>query len=202
MLYFTPFPTIQYKIPNSTKTILVTDLTRRFSLANFLKNNNVAFDSYQVQDGDRPDTVAYGYYGDVTMDWLVLLSNEIQDPYFEWPMSYQEFGAYMEERYGSVSYTQQTTHHYEKIIQQAYLHNDYGTQRLVPEKTVVVDYTTFAALTDMERKYGTAADGGISIYDHEASLNEERRKIYLMDLNYLQIIKEQHPLIFDGATVR
>jgi hypothetical protein len=202
MLYFTPFPTIQYKIPNSTKSIPVTDLTRRFSLANFLKNNNVAFDTYIVQDGDRPDRVAYGYYGDVTMDWLVLLSNEIHDPYFQWPMSYQEFGAYMEERYGSVEYTQQTTHHYEKIIQQAYVQNDYGTQRLIPEKTVTVDYTTFAALTDFERKYGTAVDGGISIFEHELALNDERRKIYLMDLNYLQVIKEQHPFIFDGVTVR
>jgi hypothetical protein len=195
MHYFTPFPTIQYKIPNGKKSIPVTDITRRFSIANFLKNANVAFDTYHVQDGDRPDTVAYGYYGDVTMDWLVLLSNEIHDPYFQWPLSYQEFGAYMEERYGSVEYTQITVHHYEKIIQEAYVQNDYGTQRLIPEKTVVVDYTTYLSLAAYERKMK-------SIYDFENELNENRRKIFLMDLNYLNVIKEQHPDIFDGVTVR
>ena len=195
MFYFTPFPTVQYKIPNSTKSILVTDLTRRFALSNFLKNSNVAFDTYHVKDGERPDSVAYDYYGDVTMDWLVLLTNEIHDPYFQWVLSYEEMNAYLIDKYGSVEYTQITDHHYEKIIQKAYLQNDYGTQRIVLEKTVVVDKTTYLSLTATERKVKT-------IYDHELELNEERRKIYLMDLNYLLIIKDQHPNIFDGVTVR
>jgi hypothetical protein len=195
MFYFTPFPTVQYKIPNSTKSIPVTDLTRRFALANFLKNSNVAFDTYHVQDGERPDSVAYDYYGDVTMDWLVLLANEIHDPYFQWVLSYDEFNSYLIDKYGSIEYTQTTNHHYEKIIQQPYIQNDYGTQRIVPEKTLVVDKTTFLTLVADERKEKT-------IYDHEFDLNEERRKIYLMDLNYLLIIKDQHPNIFDGATVR
>jgi hypothetical protein len=220
MLYFSPFPTTQYKIPNSTKSIPVTDITRRFSLSNFLKNTKVAFDTYHLQDGDRPDTVAYGYYKDVSMDWLVLLVNEIHDPYFQWYISYEEFNSYLRDKYYEkhlkyllttddvnkhrtpLEYAVNITHHYEMIIQPAYIQNDAGTQRVVSEKTLVVDYATFASLTDAERKYGTANDGGISIYEHEAALNEDRRKIYLLDLHYLLYIKEKHPQIFDGTTVR
>jgi hypothetical protein len=195
MLYFTPFPTIQYKIPNSTKSIPVTDITRRFSIANFLNNSSVAFDTYFVQDGERADSVAYDYYDDVTMDWLILLVNEIHDPYFQWPLSYDELNSYLRDKYGSVEYTQITIHHYEKIIQQQYIQNDNGTQRVVPEKTLVVDKTTYIALSNFERKIKT-------IYEYEVELNEDRRKIYLLDLNYLLIIKNQHPNIFDGVTVR
>jgi hypothetical protein len=88
------------------------------------------------------------------------------------------------------------------IVQKAYIQSDAGTQRVVPEKTLVVDYATFASLTDAERKYGTADDGGISIYEYEQSVNDDRRKIYLLDLHYLTYIKEQHPHIFDGTTIR
>jgi hypothetical protein len=195
MLYFTPFPTIQYKIPNSTKSIPVTDITRRFSLTDFIRNTNVAFDTYFVQDGERPDSVAYDYYGDVSMDWLILLVNEIHDPYFQWPLSYDELNSYVVDKYGSIEYTQITIHHYEKIIQQQYIQNDNGTQRVVPEKTLVVDETTYLSLTAFERKIKT-------IYEYEVDLNEDRRKIYLLDLNYLLIIKNQHPEIFNGVTVR
>jgi len=195
MLYFTPFPTIQYKIPNSTKSIPVTDITRRFSVANFLKNANVAFDTYFVQDGERADSVAYDYYGDVTMDWLILLVNEIHDPYFQWPLSYEEMESYLKDKYGSVENTQKTIHHYEKIIQQQYIQNDNGEQRIVPEKTLIVDETTYLSLAAFERKVKT-------IYEYEVELNEDHRKIYLLDLNYLLLIKDQHPNIFDGVTVR
>jgi hypothetical protein len=195
MLYFTPFPTISYKIPNSTKSIPVTDITRRFSVANFLNNSSVAFDTYFVQDGERADSVAYDYYNDVTMDWLILLVNEIHDPYFQWPLSYEEMDSYLRDKYGSIEVTQETIHHYEKIIQQQYIQNDNGTQRVVPEKTLVVDKTTYILLSDFERKTKT-------IYEYEVELNEDRRKIYLLDLNYLLIIKNQHPNIFDGVTIR
>lgn len=195
MLYFTPFPTIQYKIPNSTKLISVTDITRRFSLTDFIKNNNVAFDIYFVQDGERPDSVAYDYYGDVSMDWLILLVNEIHDPYFQWVLSYDEFDSYLKDKYGSIEYTQREIHHYEKIIQNQYIQNDNGTQRVVPEKTLIVDETTYLSLAAFERKVKT-------IYEYEVDLNEDRRKIYLLDLNYLLIIKDQHPEIFNGVTVR
>jgi len=195
MLYFTPFPTISYKIPNSTKSIPVTDITRRFSVANFLNNSSVAFDTYFVQDGERADSVAYDYYNDVTMDWLILLVNEIHDPYFQWPLSYEEMDSYLRDKYGSIEVTQKTIHHYEKIIQQGYIQNDNGTQRVVPEKTLVIDETTYISLSDFERKIKT-------IYEYEVELNEDRRKIYLLDLNYLLIIKNQHPNIFDGVTIR
>lgn len=193
---FRPYPTISYRIPGTRNRILTTDITRRFSVANFVRNNKVTFDEYYVQDGERPDIIAHGYYDDSSLDWLVLLTNEIHDPYYEWPLSYEQFNAYLRQKYGSVEYAMRTTHHYEQITQEHQIINDYGEKRILQEKTLVVDYTTYASLTNSQRKI-------VSIFDYEQNLNDERRHIYLIDLHYTQLIKEQHPYVFEeGVYVR
>lgn len=194
--FFRPYPTISYRIPGSTLSVAATDITRRFSVANFVRNSSVTFDEYYIQDGDRPDTVAYDYYDDQTLDWLVLLTNEIHDPYYEWPLSYEQFRSYLRQKYTSVEYALSNVHHYEQILQEQQNIVENGIQRIIPEKTLVVDYTTYLSLTAPQRKI-------VSIFDHEDKINEERKQIYLIDLNYLQIIKDDHPYIFEeGISVR
>lgn len=187
--FFTPYPTISYRIPGTKKSVPVTDITRRFSVANFILSKNVTFDEYYVQDGERPDMVAGDYYDDMTLDWLVLLTNEIQDPYYEWPLSYSQLNAYIRQKYGSVEYALRTNHHYEKIVQKNQTVIDYGQQRILDEKVLTVDHTTYLSLVDDERRE-------VSIFDYEQKINDERRQIYLIDLHYTQLIKEQHPYIF------
>ena len=193
MLFFKPYPTIPYRIPNTTRNILATNLTKRFGITNFLNNAKALYDEYYVQDGERPDVIAYQYYGDQTLDWLVLLVNEIHDPYFEWIMSYEQFHQYIRQKYGSVEYALSNVHHYEKILQQGRTFIDNGVQRIVPEKTVTVDLTTYTSLIASERRQ-------VSIFDFESERNENNRHIYLLDLNYTLVIKEQHPYIFDEGT--
>lgn len=196
MFLFRPFPTVSYRVPNTKRTVAATNITKRFAITNFINNANVTFDEYFVQDGERPDTIAYDYYGDQTMDWLILLTNEIHDPYFEWVLSYEQFNNYIRQKYGSVEYAMKTTHHYEKILQEKKIIFDNGVQRIIPEKTLIVDYTTYASLAASSRKI-------VTIYDYENARNEKNRNIYLLDLNYLLLIKEQHPYIFDeGVVVR
>lgn len=194
--YFRPFPTISYRVPGSKNSIPVTDITRRFSVSNFINNSKASFDEYHIGDGERPDMIAYDYYQDETLDWLILLTNEILDPYFEWPRSYEQMQAYITQKYGSIAAANQTVHHYEKIIQQQQIINDRGEQRILPEKKLIVDYTTYTTLTSSERRI-------VSNYDYEIKANDDRRHIYLIDLHYTQLIKEQHPYIFEeGAPIR
>jgi hypothetical protein len=192
MFFFRPHPTIPYRIPGQTKSVPITDITRRFSVANFISNASVTFDEYYVQDGERPDHVAYDYYDDYTLDWLVLLTNEIQDPYYEWPLSYEQFHNYIKQKYGTLEYALTTNHHYEKILQKNYTASDGIQQRIYPEKTVVVDYTTYVTLPAADRK-------AVTIFDYENELNDQRRQIYLLDLHYVHLIKDQHPYIFEES---
>lgn len=196
MFYFKPFPTIEYRMPNETRTVSATNIMKRFTVANMLRNSTVTYDEYYIEDGERADVIAYQYYGDQTLDWLIFLCNEIHDPYFEWPLSYEQFNSYIRQKYGSVSTAQTTNHHYEQILSVNEVIDDYGVKRIRPNKSVTVDYTTYTTLVASERK-------AVSVFDHEFELNEKRKHIYLLDLNYKLVIKEQHPYIFnEGVYLR
>ena len=80
--YFSNFPQIQYTLPSLNRVNTVTDVTRRFVIRDFYKKNLFSFFKYDIIEGQRPDSVAYDLYGDTTLDWLILLPNEILDPYF------------------------------------------------------------------------------------------------------------------------
>jgi hypothetical protein len=92
----------------------------------------------------------------------------------------------------TLSYVNQTIHHYEKIIQKNSSGFDGAQQRIYPEKTLVVDYTTYAALPATDRK-------AITIFEYEQNLNDDRRHIYLLDLHYVHVIKDLHPYIFEES---
>lgn len=61
----------------------------------------------------RPDTVAEAYYENVNMTWLVYLSAEVVDPWLEWYMTPEQFGTFIESKYGSIEIAQAKTHHWQ-----------------------------------------------------------------------------------------
>lgn len=79
--YFRYFPSTTYM--NKT----VTDITRRVSIIESIEKDPYGFLPYTVKDGDRPEDVARYYYGDTNKVWIVYLSNNIIDPYTQWPLS-------------------------------------------------------------------------------------------------------------------
>ena len=95
--YFQKLPEIKYN------NVLVRDITRR---VNFLKQsieNPYAFLPYTIEEGDRAEDVAYHYYGDPNYAWLVYLSNNIIDPYHDWPMDEETFHNYLIDKYAEKS---------------------------------------------------------------------------------------------------
>ena len=173
--YFSPFPKVTYDIKKNNKPLMLTNITVRFKLKQALQSKNVVYYRYEIQDGDRPDVIADIYYKDSTLDWLVLLVNEVIDPLFEWPLDLRSFENYVQKKYGSLSVAKAGVHHYEKILNsQSKLYD--GT--IVPERTVIVDETTYNNITDGMRR-------SISNYDYETDLNDSRRVINLLDRVYV-----------------
>ena len=73
------------------------------------------FEKYSIKGDERPDNVAAKYYNDPTLDWVVLLSNNILNIQDEWPMTTQTFEKVMLEKYGSYENLQSGIHHYETL---------------------------------------------------------------------------------------
>lgn len=79
--YFRYFPTTTYL------NRVVTDITRRVKIIEDLRADPYAFLPYTIKEGDRAEDVARYYYGDENRVWMVYLSNNIVDPYTQWPLS-------------------------------------------------------------------------------------------------------------------
>ncbi len=94
MLYFNTLPKILTN-DNKNNAIVLTNLLARAELVQNLMTNPLMFYEYNIQDGDTPDIVASKYYGDSYRYWLVLFSNQILDPQWDWPLSSQQFTLYL-----------------------------------------------------------------------------------------------------------
>jgi len=95
--YFTNFPKINYQGKQ------VRNITNRSKVRDDLLSDPFIFLPYTVADGEQPETVAQLYYGSVDDTWLVLLANNMADPYYDWPMSDEEFDQYFIDKYSELS---------------------------------------------------------------------------------------------------
>jgi hypothetical protein len=95
--YFSNYPLIQYQDKR------VRDITRRSKVRDTILQNPYIFLPFTIREGEKPEDIARLYYGSVDDTWLVLLANNITDPYYEWPMSDAEFDQYFIDKYSEVS---------------------------------------------------------------------------------------------------
>lgn len=94
--YFSKFPPTLY---NST---VCRDITRRVKLTEQTKNALTLYYTYEIQDGTRADLISQAYYEEPTLDWMLWLTNNIVDPYYQWNLSEHDFNDYLIKKYGSV----------------------------------------------------------------------------------------------------
>lgn len=93
--YFNNFPIVNYNGISLRNIMLKSTFIREILLSSSLYD-------YTVPEGERITTVAYDYYGSVDYAWLIMISNQLIDPYFQWPMTDREFESYITAKYGSV----------------------------------------------------------------------------------------------------
>lgn len=106
MSYFKELPNIKYtaNFPNqsyNTDTVDVKNIFRRARLREDIANAVTAFNYYQIQDKERPDTLAKKFYNDETLDWVILITNNITDVNEQWPLDNNSLYDYMIDKYGS-----------------------------------------------------------------------------------------------------
>ena len=185
--YFSHFPSVSYDISKTGDFHSVVDILRRFTITSTLSKRASIYYDYTIRDGDRPDTIAHKYYGDSKYDWVVLVTNTIVDPNYDWPLTHANFKSFINDKYGSMSAAQQTTHHYEQIIRQEST-SAFGVH--LPEITISVDVTTYNTLSTADRKL-------VDVYTYEQELNETKRTIRILDKKHLGTLLTQAERIFN-----
>ena len=176
------FPTIPYDSVGNGKFKNVKNLLRRVALNTKVRTNSLLYDTYDVKEGETPESIADKLYDDSELHWVILMVNNITDRYHQWPMRYSQFLEYVNDKYDDVN----AVHHYEI------------TQSSGNTTTKIEVYANSALYSGDNNFYGTATE--ITNLEYEEELQDQRRKIKLLDPAYLpQFVKEFESLMGEST---
>lgn len=197
--YFRKLPSFEYvsRNPNSKigDYIEVKNLFKRGNLRPDIFQNVTFFEKYKITGNDRPDNVAYEVYNDSTLDWVILLSNNIINIQSEWPLTQESFDEYLRIKYGSGLETEEEIynniyngiHHYETIE----VKNSRGVT-VIPAGLIVQEesFQNFSYYDDITESLETILDATIPItnYEYEEKIENEKRNIFVLKARYLNIV--------------
>lgn len=94
--YFNFFPSTSYA------NNIVTNIIAKVKFDQSVQENLAIFYPYTIIQGERADQIAARVYDDPTLDWIIYMSNNITDPYYDWPLSQEQFNQYILAKYGSI----------------------------------------------------------------------------------------------------
>ena len=106
-MYFDLIPNIEYdekpiNYPFSESDFVVAkNFFRRYKLNDDIFSYAVYFSKYAIVDGERPDMVADKAYGDPYYDWVILLTNNMVNVQYDWPMTNYQISKVLESEYDS-----------------------------------------------------------------------------------------------------
>lgn len=100
MNYFNKLPTIVYD-GHVSKNLLA-----RARIPDKIKNQKTIFYEYTHEAGDRVDNLSNYYYDSPGYSWLIWLSNDIVDPYYDMALSEEDLFSLIQSKYGSIELAQ------------------------------------------------------------------------------------------------
>ena len=182
--YFRQLPNLDYPSLANERTSAydytqVKNIFKRAVLREDVLNAYVQFDKYLVQGDDRPDNVASKVYGDASLDWVVLTTNNIINVRDEWPMSQGDLQNYLTNKYTSaqLSYIR----HYEtlEIVD--------SNQRLIQPKGLMVEEGHSITFVDRGVSKTESKTKSVSYLEYEVDLNDAKREISVLQPRYVEI---------------
>jgi len=187
--YFRQVPNFDYvsRLPNANigDYIPVKNIFKKGKLREDIFQNLAFFEKYKIQGNDRPDNVAFEVYGDSTLDWLVLLCNNVVNIQTEWPLTQDAFDRYVLNKYGDYETLYSGIHHYET----SEVTNSQGVV-MVPSGLEVPDgysINYYDYFIDSQIDTGNIAVE-VTNYEYEDKLENDKRNIYILKSRYLNVV--------------
>ena len=181
MGYFRELPNLLYPsfLPEKVSSldfIEVKNIFRRIKVRDDLFNSFIVFEKYEIPEGARPDTVAEDVFGSPNLDWVVLTVAGILNVRNEWPLSNRDLYKYCSDKYGD---SLNSVRFFEtKEVKDS-------SNRIILPKGKIVD-SNFTIPKPGEPSATLNPVVGISNFEYETRLNEEKRKIFVLKEEYLQ----------------
>ena len=167
-MYFDRFPKGSYILPGTKTFKLVSDLFRRVKIRDKIKIEASIYTEYFVTGGERPEHIAQKHFGNPELHWVVLITNNIADALYDWPMSFSAFEEYIADKYDNA----EAIHHYEKV------------QSSGPQTSIDYSHLIECNSTDP----GAQA---VSNREYEQRIQDSKSRIKLLEPAYLPVLIEE-----------
>ena len=206
--YFKQLPNLDYpSLKNDRKSAydyeIVKNLFKRAVLRDDVYGSLVNFEKYSVKDDERPDQVAYDFYNDSNLDWVILTTNNIVHVRDEWPMGSRDFLTYINAKYSAQELT--NIHHYEtKVIRDA-------SNNLIQPAGVYVDSDHSITYVDNDVTKTKSEITSVTFLEHETNENDKKRNINILrrelldvffrDINNIMVYKESNQFVTEKLKI-
>ena len=175
-MYFSQFPTIPYDSKGTGEFKDVKNILRRVGIRAKVKTNTMLYDTYDVKNGETPESIAFKLYDDAELHWVVMLVNNITDRLHDWPLSEAQFLNFVNEKYSNPD----AIHHYE--IEQ----ESGDTSIKINIGTSNADYPTATAITN---------------YEYEQEEQDNKRKIRLLDPSFIDDFIDEFKILMKESNI-
>lgn len=182
-MYFSLVPNIEYdqkpiSYPFSESDYVVAkNFFRRYQISEDIFSYAVLFNKYSITDGDRPDTLADRAYGSPFYDWVILLTNNMINAQYDWPLTNFQLIQTLEKEFND---PHGEIHHYETYEIAQYpegLHVDETFYNKIHKLNINGSYVI---------KNGNEICRPVTIMEYYTSENEKKREIYLLKPAYFR----------------
>ena len=185
--YFKQLPDLDYpSLSNDRNSAydyqIVKNIFKRAVIRNDIFNEVTAFTKYSVEGDERPDQVAYKFYGDPTLDWVVLTTNNIVHVRDEWPMGANDFLTYLNSKYTAQELS--NIHHYETQV----LRSSNG--QLIQSEGLKVPNGHSITFIDNGVLRTESKIKQVTFLENEINLNDAKREINILKSEYLGLFLE------------
>jgi len=192
--YFRQLPDLDYPSLKNDRTSaydyqVVKNIFKRAVLRDDVFDSVVAFTKYSVKGDECPDQIAYDFYNDSGLDWVVLTTNNIIHVRDEWPMGNQDFLTYLNAKYTAEQLT--NIHHYETKL----IRDSSGTLIQSEGLTVPSDHSITFLDNNVLRTESSITS--FSFLEHETNLNDAKRNINILKQEYLNLFLEDFENIME-----
>ena len=213
---FKNFPTTVYDNDGSGSYKQVTDIFRRVSLRSDLKSYIQTYDLQNIDGTQKPERLANLAHGDPNRNWIVMMMNDVENPYSDWFMSEEEFYNYMKKKYPNKVLILKDVYNSNNIYQSFSPEEtlNIGNAIIVrfnpTLKTIVYRGDDIGANVDVVGSVGSHvtsdeaskdeiygphhidSDGKvITNWEYEEELNEAKSQVVLLDNSYLDRIEDE-----------
>lgn len=204
--YFNYFPKVPYIKTLKSDLDLLTNIITRVKFLDDVKNKVGSYFTYDNSGAESPENLALRFYDSVERHWIILLFNDVIDPFYDWYKSDLVMGKYIDQKYSNIVPNKTGTEYALTTVKNYYIVENrtinFSDGAKTKTETIEVTKNIYDNFSPSSRTLVLTNSNNIvveikkekktrTIYDYEIEQNEKRRSIRILEKIYVDRVERE-----------